>query len=34
MTTIGDVTIGLPQWLAPSITVKEGRDPLGLQTTG
>lgn len=25
--------IGTPQWLAPSITVKEGRDPLGLQTT-
>jgi hypothetical protein len=24
---------GFPRWLAPSIDVKEGRDPLGLQTT-
>lgn len=33
MTNAEDMAIGLPQWLAPSITVKEGRDPLGLQTT-
>ena len=33
MTNTERSTIGTPQWLAPSITVKEGRDPLGLQTT-
>lgn len=32
-TAMDDLTIGLPQWLAASIAVKEGRDPLGLQTT-
>src|SRR5829696_8415354 len=23
----------MPQWIAPSLEIKEGRDPLGLQTT-
>lgn len=27
------VAAGAPRWLAPSLEVKEGRDPLGLQTT-
>jgi hypothetical protein len=30
---IEELSVGVPQWLAPSIDVKEGRDPLGLQTT-
>src|SRR3954465_463826 len=25
--------LGAPRWIAPSLEVKEGRDPLGLQTT-
>jgi hypothetical protein len=28
-----ELIVGVPRWLAPSIDVKEGRDPLGLQTT-
>lgn len=28
-----ELIVGVPQWLAPSIDVKERRDPLGLQTT-
>jgi hypothetical protein len=33
LSATGQVSSGLPMWLAPSIDVKEGRDPLGLQTT-
>ena len=33
MVDIENFAIGIPQWLAPSIVVKEGRDSLGLQTT-
>lgn len=33
MPAAGEMSSGFPRWLAPSIDVKEGRDPLGLQTT-
>lgn len=32
-TGMSDLADTLPRWIAPSLEIKEGRDPLGLQTT-